>query len=1449
MQKYIIIEKKLILFFVLILFLFSNFSNITFANSNGLIEDLNDGVWHTDFSYYSIINDAVANKSIESYSNCVMSNGKVILSSGETSFSYNYNNTPSRVEAWKIDSILIQPSDESLKGILSQLIRPELILGKQFTFENYSNIAKDDGKYTRTTSTKIPYIDTSNYPINRFRFNLNTDLDNVDKIGVKWKFGTYFDNINLKEIKMFVYRYDMPLLNHWDPVASIEYDEEIIDQNQYDLDFVYTSNFPVSDNGFFDVLIVGIPDEDYRSSSLHSDFITVDVKFEEGYLKEGYIITPSIPSNTQQFYGWEKIYWSGRTSSDTSIKIRVLFENTSVIQKIEGNSEGFTDSIIDLSSLGVNPNKIKLQVFLNSNSFDSTPMLESLTVLWQPKPGFYDSFTSDYRIKDKIGVELDDGQIKISEFLTDWPMLGKTPDNTRSYSTFLDVKFNSNLYWYTLNRNMIGGGFRSPVIYAGKVYIAGADNRVYVISKKNVNNYLEQDYISRTDPLYKIDNSLAVTEKYIIFGTSDIQSNNNRIYALNRSEPSNVMWSYPTDGNNDYICFSSAPTINNGRVYITSWGARFADNLLLYNFNRIFNELTNYRYSNREDKLIVIDTDTGELIWDNNRPIIIPGPSFSAPAVSNGLIIIGCDNLHGKSLIAYDEETREEVWSANIGSVGRCSPVVYNDKVFCISRKQSSLASIYGNDEVYAFSTEGEKLWNFTLSQNTTLIPNLVFFDIDNKLLTSSPISSPTVWNDTLFIINPQGELFAIDIYTGDLKWNYTVVDLPSINTYNSASPIVIDGVVFVVTEWGRIKALNAESSQPELLWQHIIENPDYGEFQVPYLVYASPVISDNLIFVSLIEKIRALNQSTSSVYCIGSFSRNKAGIIISQPIHVPKGNWWLKFNTTDITTSQNKIIYSILDRNEDIIPGYNNIDGNNTSLNNLSDNIIHLCARLELIDATEDEPILDSWEISWQPEAAAPQFDEASFTPGKQGWINEDVTEFSIEVRDIADNQTRSGLDTTSARFNLVYKPTESSSNISGSYIAECDNELGSNQTTIRANISRIGIKATQIERIYFSIKDLASNLAKSSPVELKLDNTKPSSEIDEKDEFLDSYNKSILIYSNANDEGGSGISILTLYYQYSEDGTQFNNWTSFGNPINEFEDYLWTFGKDPVSQEVLDSGYYRILTIAEDKAGNKEEITSKDSSEYVIDFFFDMKIPVLNDLSGTYRHINIPTFKIEVTDDYMLNSLEFRIDDEINWKTIKEDISDTIYSINWNLPVDIWEEYDIEDPHYIIFRVTDSVFNTYESDILDSPLLIKDENITKFKLLLTDFDGIQWDDQFDIKIKIPEIIEIQTIKLFYRYSENDKKLDNNDWILYGENITQEPFIWSFNAKKGNGYYEFKSEIIDVNGVIYITQPQKIQVMIIPHLQLVVFIILILIFFIVTYLIVLKMKKIRTTR
>ncbi len=1419
MKLKIIAKKSIAIFSVLLLILSLNIS----TNVSAKLEIDDDcGVAYDEFEdAVSIFPDNCTYDSL---------NRSVILEYEPLPFVYNHKETPGNIEAWYDDQPFFAPGGD-LFTILSAITNPNILQNAptayEFTVTDLSTIDEEgDDKYFETVSAVSRTFNYVYHPLHLFQIQIDENIDRLDKFTVDWYSGLYDNKAYVEEIIMYMWAYGNHI-SRWEKIGSLEYTEDNI--NNDSIYYEEEAKKFISEDGIINILIIGKPTpgmDPVEPAILSSDFVQVELSTKEGYNPNGYVISDTITPTPAKFFGWESIIWeSSRPTEDSNVKIQVLDSTENVIESLDGNSNGFSTSPIDLSSLGSSYPEIKLKGILHSEKYDITPRLYSWAVLWQTIEGFHDSFIYDFRIETSNGVKIENGDIKISEFYSDWPIFGKNPANTRSY-VGSDVEYKGNkTYWQTYINKDIGGWFRSPVMSNGRVYISANDKKIYSFNLSLDPVHDDESAYSPVDessPNYNVETAVAVSDGYVIVGNSTLDSIN-EIYALNSTNLSEKIWS-KTIGDGKDICYSAAPTISNGKVYITAWSGKFANSPIVSRLVDKLNALSGYTLLN--NKLIALDiTNDGNEIWE---AVDLPTASLSTPAVDNGLIFVGCDNIDGPSTFAFDEETGEEIWNASVGSVGRAAPVVVDGKdskiVIFVVREQSLFSLFNGTDKVIALNAyDGSMLWNFTLGNQSTLFRNagLTLRNFTNLKATSQPAATPAFFDDTVYVMSANGKLFALDVNTGLEKWSF---DESASSAYHTASPVVVDDTVYITSQGSHLYAIN--SNNGELIMDYPIIYEGYTDF-LAYL-YASPIVTDGLVVVSILEWLLT-GEFYGHLMCLGEYTRNSIGKVYSVPIHVQKDKWWNTFNATTQNAEENNTIkFSILDENNNPIHGLENLDGDDNDISDISANVIKLCAELEIVNVSEAHPILEDWKISWTTEKNPPIFNEKSFKPDPSGWINTNTPVFTIKVYD-----NWPGLNVDTARFRVTYTSDEKSDWIA----AECTGVNGtkSNQT-ITANLSKLNINGDDLtlKSIEISIKDLSGNEGTFTLEEqFKLDQLKPTSRIDNK--LSTHYNTPVIINGNATDPGDpdvnkSGVKSVALYYRLKGE----TEWIFYRSDDTY---YNWEFERDT-------SGIYEVCTIATDKAGNVEEFPDEGES-----FILDMNEPSKPMFDEEYSFNILPEFFITFEDDYELERIEYKLNfhGTEEWINISDNINDNITIGEWSLSQNDWDTMVEDVKYYMYFRITDICGNQYETPSENEALIIiKDitSPIANITLDLSDFEEGSWKDTFTIIADVPDDTEFDFISLEYSYSTD--KDEWSSWEQCGEkiNATNAPYEWVFTAEEGSGYYKLKTKIWDAAGNVAESPEEIVNVTLFPTALVTLMIVLIVILLVITFFVIIKMKK-----
>ena len=507
-----------------------------------------------------------------------------------------------------------------------------------------------------------------------------------------------------------------------------------------------------------------------------------------------------------------------------------------------------------------------------------------------------------------------------------------------------------------------------------------------------------------------------------------------------------------------------------------------------------------------------------------------------------------------------------------------------------------------------------------------------------------------------------------------------------------------------------------------------------------------------------------------------------------------------------------------------------------NVSERNLSSNITHLQIRFSIKDIAGNKNI-SAWYNIGEHDYTEPVFNEDSFTPK---WTNINTPICKIEVQDKDSDNVISGLNVNSAKYNLLYEENNSINKETGWISADCSGRNGSTSIeTISVDISKLDFSEniTKLISIKFYIEDIAGNGKYSDKHTFNTDTVKPSSEITNTADFLDSYNTTPVVINATAEDILSGIDHVALHYRTLPSG----NWAFFES--DDTPPYSWSFS--------VASEEYELCTIATDNASNEEDFPAEGD----VSFIFDPIKPDVPsfDSDRVYKFDKLPEFSIVFKDDYKLKSVEYRLSlNEANeWTKINdEDIMEKSYEGNWNL-TDDWEYMIENETYYMFFRLTDSLENQYITLDIDEAMMIeKNYSIPKspYDPDLSDFEDWHWDNVFTVSVNATDE-DITHLQLHYSYSVDN--ITWNEWKQYGGNQTESPFIWNFTAESGSGYYRFKTIVWDTNGRTNQSHIKFVSVTLFPTIPIIIMVPLAVILILVTALALgfkpFKLKKKKT--
>jgi len=366
-----------------------------------------------------------------------------------------------------------------------------------------------------------------------------------------------------------------------------------------------------------------------------------------------------------------------------------------------------------------------------------------------------------------------------------------------------------------------------------------------------------QNFTAAVDYIVKaIDNSTkhyVAVIKTIIKSTVYVGSTDGKLYALD-GDNGNLKWSYTTGAGIGI----GGPTYYNGTVYIgcsdknihavdATTGALkwkyLSHGDLSYATPTLYNGVLYFGSAN-SSYLYAINAQTGTLIWERHyssnpwNPTVVnnilyvshfsgqgsynattgqPMVSFAGsdicadnPLVVNGIMYAGKET---SAVTAYDAVTASFIWKFSSPSggatagVGPAGPTLGDGIIYNVIQTQMLAMD----------SATGVLRWRF----------------IGNSGVPGGKFSAPSVANKILYTGNEDAFFYALDAYTGTVRWKFG--DVSNITTASNGT--VAGHVVYFGSRNKNIYALNAFNGK--VRWQYLTGGP----------VYAGPcVVTDNLV-------------------------------------------------------------------------------------------------------------------------------------------------------------------------------------------------------------------------------------------------------------------------------------------------------------------------------------------------------------------------------------------------------------------------------------------------------------------------------------------------------------------------------------------------------------------------------------------------------------------------
>lgn len=204
---------------------------------------------------------------------------------------------------------------------------------------------------------------------------------------------------------------------------------------------------------------------------------------------------------------------------------------------------------------------------------------------------------------------------------------------------------------------------------------------------------------------------------------------------------------------------------------------------------------------------------------------------LSSPALSGGLVYFGSDD---KNLYAIDASTGAEKWKFSTGGPVRSSPAVVAGTVYFGSYDGNFYALEATSGKLkWKFETAGEKQFEAKglhgYLPRAQTVPDLWDFFL----------SSPAVDAGLVYFGSGDGNVYALDAETGQLKWKFATQGVVH------SSPAVAGGVVYFGSWDSYLYALDAATGQEKWKFKTGEDKTNYNQVGIQ----SSPAVSGGVVY------------------------------------------------------------------------------------------------------------------------------------------------------------------------------------------------------------------------------------------------------------------------------------------------------------------------------------------------------------------------------------------------------------------------------------------------------------------------------------------------------------------------------------------------------------------------------------------------------------------------
>jgi eukaryotic-like serine/threonine-protein kinase len=241
------------------------------------------------------------------------------------------------------------------------------------------------------------------------------------------------------------------------------------------------------------------------------------------------------------------------------------------------------------------------------------------------------------------------------------------------------------------------------------------------------------------------------------------------------------------------------------------------------------------------------------------------GYVLSSPAIANGTAYVGSTD---HNLYAIDLKSGAQKWKFATRSRVTSSPAVAGGTVY--------FGSFDGNFYAVDAAT-GQQKWKFATAGERRFTGKRLHGSEPSGESMPDPfdffLSSPAIWNGAVYFGSGDGNIYSLDVATGQLKWKFQTGDVVH------ASPAIANGTLFIGSWDSYFYALDAATGKEKWKFKTGEDTKIYNQVGIQ----SSAVVADDMVYFGCRDSnVYALDVKTGAQRWVFN---NKMSWVITTPI------------------------------------------------------------------------------------------------------------------------------------------------------------------------------------------------------------------------------------------------------------------------------------------------------------------------------------------------------------------------------------------------------------------------------------------------------------------------------------------------------------------------------------------------------------------------------------